>query len=76
LLFDLSKKIDTKFFNTHFWEQVISAGNRNKFNNQKKLYFSKLGDNNLHSELKNAIIQKTKQLQIVQFPTNISLEIA
>jgi hypothetical protein len=69
LLFDLSKKIDTKFFNTHFWEQVISAGNRNKFNNQKKLYFSKLGDNNLHSKIKNAIIQKTKQLQRVQFPS-------
>jgi hypothetical protein len=76
LLFDLSKKIDNKFFNTHFWEQVIRAGNRNKFNNQKKLYFNKLGNDNLHCELKNAIVKKTKQLQLVQFPTIISMETA
>jgi hypothetical protein len=76
LLFDLSKKIDSKFFNMHFWEQIISVGCRNKFNNQKKNYFRQLGMNNLHNYIKDLVIEKGKQLQIVQFPTIISLETA
>jgi hypothetical protein len=76
LLFDLSKNIDTKFFNTHFWEQLINEAHRNKFNNQKKLYFKKLGNDNLHFNIKKIIDQKTKYLKSVQIPTTINLETA
>ena len=76
LLFDLSKKIDNKYFNMYFWEQTISVGCRNKFNNQKKIYFKQLGIDNLHITIKRLLIKKGKQIQIVQFPTNISLETA
>lgn len=76
LLFDLSKNIDTKFFNTHFWEQLITEAHRNKFNNQKKLYFKKLGADNLHTNIKKIIERKTKCLKCVQIPTTINLETA
>ena len=76
LLFDLSKDIDIKFFNTHFWEDIIKNGSRNKFNNQKKLYFKKLGANNLHSNIKKIIERKTKYLKCVHIPTIINLETA
>ena len=76
LLFDLSKDIDTKFFNTHFWEDVLKNGNRNKFNNQKKLYYKKLGSNNLHSTIRNIIERKSKYLKCVHIPTITKVETA
>jgi hypothetical protein len=76
LLFDLTKDIDIKFFNTHFWEDIIKNGSRNKFNNQKKLYFKKLGTDNLHSNIKKIIERKTKYLKCVHIPTIINLETA
>lgn len=62
LVFDLSKKIDDKFFNMHFWEQIITVGSRNKFNNQKRNYFRQLGIDNLHNSIKDLLIEKGKQL--------------
>lgn len=76
LLFDKSKQVNEKFFNTYFWEDILKNGNRNKFNNQKKTYYNKLGSNNLHSNIRDSIETKTKLLKSVQFPTNISLESA
>ncbi|MFV8373031.1 hypothetical protein [Flavobacterium sp. LB2P74] len=76
LLFDFSIDIDTKFFNTVFWEEILKNGNRNKFNNQKKLYYKKLGNNNLHTNIRKIIESKIKDLKSVHIPTNISLEIA
>ena len=76
LLFDLSKDIDTKFFNTHFWEDVLKNGNRNKFNNQKKLYYKKLGSDNLHSNIRNIIERRTKYLKCVHIPTITKMETA
>ncbi len=76
LLFDLSKDIDTKFFNTHFWEDVLKNGNRNKFNNQKKLYYKKLGPDNLHSNIRNIIERRTKYLKCVHIPTITKVETA
>ena len=76
LLFDLSKDIDTKFFNTHFWEDVLKNGNRNRFNNQKKLYYKKLGPDNLHSNIRNIIDRRTKYLKCVHIPTITKVETA
>ena len=76
LLFDKSKAIDDKFFNTNFWEDILKNGNRNKFNNQKKLYYKKLGSDNLHSDIKKRIVRKTQYLKCVQIPTTINLETA
>ena len=76
LLFDLSKDIDTKFFNTSFWEDILKNGNRNKFNNQKKLYYKKLGSNNLHSTIRNIIERRTKYLKCVHIPTITKVETA
>ncbi len=76
LLFDLSKDIDTKFFNTHFWEDVLKNGSRNKFNNQKKLYYKKLGPDNLHSNIRNIIERRTKYLKCVHIPTITKVETA
>jgi len=75
LLFDKSKTVDDKFFNTNFWDDIIKNGNRNKFCNQKKIYFRKLGTVNLHSEIRNLIERKTKYLKSVHIPTTINLEI-
>lgn len=76
LLFDLSKDIDTKFFNTHFWEDVLKNGSRNKFNNQKKLYYKKLGLDNLHANIRNIIERRTKYLKCVHIPTITKVETA
>jgi len=76
LLFDLSKDIDIKFFNTHFWEDIIVRKQRNKFNNQKKQYYKKLGADNLHTIIRNKIEIKTKYLKCVHIPTIINLETA
>ena len=76
LLFDKSKTIDDKFFNTNFWEDILKNGNRNKFNNQKKLYFKKLGADNLHTKIKKQIERKAQLLKCVQIPTTINLETA
>lgn len=76
LLFDLSKNINTKFFNSAFWEDVLKNGSRNKFNNQKKLYYKKLGDVNLHSNIRNIIERKTKYLKCVHIPTITKVETA
>lgn len=76
LLFDLSKNIDRKFFNTQFWEDILKNGNRNKFNNQKNTYFRKLGPDNLHAKIKKIISQKIQLLKCVQIPTTINLETA
>ena len=76
LLFDKSKTIDDKFFNTNFWEDILKNGNRNKFNNQKKLYLKKLGADNLHTKIKNQIERKAQLLKCVQIPTTINLETA
>ena len=62
LLFDKSKDVAINFFNTDFWEDILKNGNRNKFNNQKKRYYNKLGTDNLHSNIKKRIVQKTKYL--------------
>ena len=69
LLFDLSKNIDKKYLNTYFWEDILKNGNRNKFNNQKKRYYDKLGNNNLHSQIRKILIQKLQSLKTVQFPS-------
>ncbi|WP_445957615.1 hypothetical protein [Yeosuana sp.] len=76
LVFDKSKEIDVKFFNTNFWEDILQNGNRNKFNNQKKLYYKKLGTDNLHTNIKKIIERKTKYLKCVHIPTTINLETA
>jgi hypothetical protein len=76
LLFDKSKTIDDKFFNTNFWEDILKNGNRNKFNNQKKLYLKKLGADNLHTKIKRQIERKAQLLKSVQIPTTINLETA
>ncbi|WP_158730499.1 hypothetical protein [Flavobacterium sp. I-STPA6A] len=76
LLFDKSKQVDDKFFNTDFWEDILKNGNRNKFNNQKKSYYKKLGTDNLHSNIKKRIEQKTNILKSVHIPTSIDLETA
>jgi hypothetical protein len=76
LLFDLSININIKFFNTVFWEEILKNGNRNKFNNQKKLYYKILGTNNLHNNIRKIIESKTKDLKSVHIPTIISLETA
>ena len=69
LLFDLSKNIDKKYLNTYFWEDILKNGNRNKFNNQKKRYYDKLGNNNLHSQIRKTLIKKMKFLKKVQIPS-------
>ncbi|WP_026726463.1 hypothetical protein [Flavobacterium sasangense] len=76
LLFDKSKQVDEKFYNTNFWEDILKNGNRNKFNNQKKTYYRKLGIDNLHSNIKKRIEQKSNILKSVHIPTNIDLETA
>ena len=76
LLFDLSKEIDTKFFNTIFWEDILKNGSRNKFNNQKKLYYKKLGLDNLHANIRNIIERRTKYLKCVHIPTITKVETA
>ena len=76
LLFDKSKAIDDKFFNTNFWEDILKNGNRNKFNNQKKLYYKKLGADNLHTNIRKRIERKAQLLKSVQIPTTINLETA
>ena len=76
LLFDLSKDIDTKFINTSFWEDILKNGSRNKFNNQKKLYYKKLGADNLHANIKKIIERRTKYLKCVHIPTITKMETA
>lgn len=76
LLFDQSKVIEDKFFNTNFWEDILKNGNRNKFNNQKKLYYKKIGADNLHIKIKKKIERKAQLLKCVQIPTTINLETA
>ncbi|WP_369765264.1 hypothetical protein [Flavobacterium sp. WC2429] len=76
LLFDKSKNIDVKFLNTHFWEEAILAKNRNRFNLQKKLYYKKLGADNLHSDIRDSIERKSKYLKCVHIPTIIDKETA
>lgn len=76
LVFDKSKTIHDKFFNTNFWEEILLNGNRNKFNNQKKAYYKKLGNDNLHTNIKKIMESKIKCLQSVHIPTNINLETA
>ena len=76
LLFDLSKDIDTKFFNTNFWEDILKNGSRNKFNNQKKLYHKKLGTDNLHANIRKIIERRTKYLKCVHIPTITKVETA
>lgn len=76
LLFDLSKDIDSKYFNTAYWEDILKNGNRNKFNNQKKHYYKKLGNINLHSNIRNIIERKTKYLKCVHIPTITKMETA
>ena len=76
LLFDTSKDIDAKFFNSVFWEDILKNGNRNKFNNQKKLYYKKLGSKNLHSDTRNIIERTTKYLKCVHIPTITKVETA
>ena len=76
LIFDKSKNIDIKFLNTHFWEEAILSKNRNNFNNQKRLYYKKLGADNLHLTIRNCIERKTKYLKSVHIPTIIDVETA
>ena len=76
LLFDLSKDIDTKFINTSFWEDILKNGSRNKFNNQKKLYYKKLGADNLHANIRKIIERRTKYLKCVHIPTITKMETA
>lgn len=76
LLFDLSKNIDEKYLNSFFWEDILKNGCRNKFNDQKKRYYEKLGNNNLHSHIRKTLIQKMQFLKKVQIPTNIYMETA
>jgi len=67
LLFDKSKIIDDKFFNTNFWEDILKYGNRNKFNNQKKTYYKKLGSDNLHTNIKKLLELKIQSLKVCKF---------
>lgn len=76
LLFDKSKKIDSKYYNPQFWEECLMAKNRNKFNNQKKSYYIKLGNDNLHTNIKKTMERKIKYLKSVHIPTTINLETA
>lgn len=76
LLFDLSKDIETKFINTSFWEDILKNGSRNKFNNQKKLYYKKLGTDNLHANIRKIIERRTKYLKCVHIPTITKVETA
>ncbi|MFK7004259.1 hypothetical protein BWK63_07475 [Flavobacterium covae] len=76
LLFDKSKAVEDKFFNTNFWEEILKNGNRNKFNNQKRLYYKKLGADNLHINIKKIMQAKINHLKSVQIPTTINLETA
>ena len=76
MLFDKSRNMDIKFLNTHFWEQAILSKNRNNFNNQKRIYYKKLGADNLHSTIRNCIKRKTKYLKSVHIPTIIDVETA
>ena len=76
LLFDLSKDINPKFFNTFFWEEAIRAKNRNRFCLQKVLYYKKLGTDNLHSNIRNIIERRTKYLKCVHIPTITKVETA
>ena len=76
LLFDLSKDIDTKFINTSFWEDILKNGSRNKFNNQKKLYYKKLGADNLQANIRKIIERRTKYLKCVHIPTITKMETA
>lgn len=76
LLFDKSKAVEDKFFNTNFWEEILKNGNRNKFNNQKKLYYKKLGVDNLLINIKKIMQAKINHLKSVQIPTTINLETA
>ncbi|WP_165929280.1 hypothetical protein [Flavobacterium hiemivividum] len=76
LLFDKSRCTDDKFLSTHFWEETILAKNRNKFCLQKKLYYKKLGADNLHTSIRNIIERKTKYLKSVHIPTIIEVETA
>ncbi len=52
------------------------AKNRNKFNNQKKSYYAKLGNDNLHTNIKKTMERKIKYLKSVHIPTTINLETA
>lgn len=76
LLFDLSKNIDEKFLNTYYWEDILKNRCRNKFNNQKKKYYVKLGSNNLHAQIRKILTQKMQTLKKVHIPTNIYMETA
>ena len=76
LLFDKSKNVEIKFLNTHFWEEAILSKNRNKFNNQKRIYYKKIGSDNLHSNIRNCIERKTKYLKSVHIATIIDVETA
>lgn len=69
LLFDLSKNIDEKYLNSFFWEDILKNGCRNKFNDQKKRYYEKLGNNNLHSQIRKTLIQKIQFLKKMQIPS-------
>lgn len=76
LLFDLNKDIDTKFFNTHFWEEAIRAKNRNRFCLQRTFYYKKLGADNLHSNIRKIIERRIKYLKCVHIPTITKVETA
>ena len=76
LLFDKSKSIDDKFFNTHFWDEAIRAKNRNRFCLQKKLYYKKLGADKLHVNIRKIIERRTKYLKCVHIPTITKVETA
>ena len=56
--------------------RILKSGNRNKFNNQKKIYYKKLGVDNLHANIKEIIERKIKDLKSMHIPTNIRLETA
>jgi hypothetical protein len=76
LLFDLSKQIDVKFFSSNFWEDNLKNGHRNKFRLQKKLYYKKLGADNLHTNIRKIIERRTKYLKCVHIPTITKVETA
>ena len=68
--------MDIEFFYIIFWIDILKNGSRNEFKNLKKLYYKKLGADNLHANIRKIIEKKTKYLKSVHIPTIIDVETA
>ena len=68
--------MDIKFFYIIFWEELLKNGSRKEFKNLKKLYYKKLGADNLHANIRKIIERRTKYLKCVHIPTITKVETA